>query len=217
MSLWAIVPVKPLDEGKSRLAGILTASHRKALVRSMLENTLEALAAAEVVHRSLVVSRDPAGLELALRRGSEALQEDCLPELNASLEFASRFAAERGASMTLALPADLPLVTARDIQALVKCARVEPCVVIAPDRHTEGTNALLTRPPGVIQYRFGTGSFNVHCQEATQTGIRLHVCERPGFELDIDLPEDLEYLYGKSGGNANNGLHFDLPSRSDSK
>ena len=194
MSLWAIVPVKPLDEGKSRLSGILTANQRKVLAQTMLENTLKALAAAKVIDQSLVVSRDPVVLELAHHLGAEALREDCLPELNASLEFASRFATERGAGIILALPADLPLVTARDIQALVECACVEPCVVIAPDRHTEGTNALLTRPPSVIPYRFGAGSFNVHCQEATQMGIHLQICERPGFGLDIDLPEDLEYL-----------------------
>jgi 2-phospho-L-lactate guanylyltransferase len=196
-----------LDEGKSRLAGILTASQRKALAQSMLENTLKTLAAADMVERVLVVSRDPAVLELARHLGADALQEDCLPELNASLEFASRFAVERGASMTLALPADLPLIAARDIQALVEFASIKPCVVIAPDRRAEGTNALLTRPPGVIPYCFGAGSFKVHCQESIQMGIHLQICERPGFGLDIDLPEDLEYLKSKAGRNAGNGLH----------
>ncbi len=66
--------------------------------------------------------------------------------------------------------------------------------VIAPDRRREGTNALLLRPPGALAYHFGPDSFARHCQEARQRGLRLEVCERPGLALDIDLPEDLEYL-----------------------
>jgi len=194
MSLWAVVPVKPLDEAKSRLAGVLSASKRSALARALLENTLKVLAAAGAVERVLVVSRDPAVLALARAAGADTLLEDGPPELNASLEFATRFAREHGASSTLALPADLPLVTAQDIQALVGSAPAEACIVIAPDRRQEGTNALLTRPPGIIPYRFGTGSFSRHLRQARQRGIRVEICRREGFALDIDLPEDLEYL-----------------------
>jgi 2-phospho-L-lactate guanylyltransferase len=208
MSLWAVVPVKPLEESKSRLEGTLTRAERSALARTLLEHTLKVLATAKAppntaghgVDRVLVVSRDPTVLELARSLGADALPEDCPPELNASLAYATCYALEHGAGMALALPADLAQVTAEDIRALVKCAAAGPCIVIAPDRRGEGTNALLTRPPGAIPYRFGPGSFALHCQEARQMGLRLEVCRRPGLALDVDLPEDLEYLKDSGSG-----------------
>ena len=43
MSLWAIVPVKPLRRGKSRLAGALTEEERANLNQELLERTLRTL------------------------------------------------------------------------------------------------------------------------------------------------------------------------------
>jgi len=211
VSLWAVVPVKPLEESKSRLAGALSQAERSALARSLLERTLRMLAATPEVALVLVVSRDPAVLKLARDLGAGALREDCPPELNASLEFASRYAAEHGAGAVLALPADLPLVTPEDIAALAALAARDPApcaperppgpsAVIAPDRRREGTNALLVRPPGALPYRFGPDSFARHCAEARRLALRLEICERPALALDIDLPEDLEYLKGNSVG-----------------
>jgi 2-phospho-L-lactate guanylyltransferase (CobY/MobA/RfbA family) len=43
MTLWAIVPVKPLRRGKSRLADVLTSEERTDLNRHLLENTIDTL------------------------------------------------------------------------------------------------------------------------------------------------------------------------------
>ncbi len=43
MTLWAIVPVKPLRRGKSRLAGTLTEDERTALNQNLLERTIKVL------------------------------------------------------------------------------------------------------------------------------------------------------------------------------
>ena len=68
----------------------------------------------------------------------------------------------------------------------------QPVVAIAPDRHNEGTNALLVCPPGLIRYAYGIGSFARHCELARQAGARLEIVHRPGLALDLDLPEDLD-------------------------
>ena len=69
-----------------------------------------------------------------------------------------------------------------------------PVVVVAPDRHRNGTNALLVCPVGLIDYEFGPNSFHNHCAKAIDAGARLEVCELPSFALDVDLPEDLEQI-----------------------
>ena len=69
-----------------------------------------------------------------------------------------------------------------------------PVVVIAPDRRGRGTNALLSSPPGLIEYDFGPDSFERHTARAKAAGVRIVVCEIPSIGLDVDLPEDLEFL-----------------------
>jgi 2-phospho-L-lactate guanylyltransferase (CobY/MobA/RfbA family) len=67
-------------------------------------------------------------------------------------------------------------------------------VVIAPDRHEKGTNALLISPTGLIEYDFGEDSFQRHCQRAIDAGARLEIVNLPSLGLDLDLPEDLELV-----------------------
>jgi 2-phospho-L-lactate guanylyltransferase len=92
----------------------------------------------------------------------------------------------------LVLPADLPLLTKDDIEELISLATNPPVVVIAPDRHHKGTNALLSSPPGLIEYDFGPDSFSSHLSHARAAGVRVEICKLPSFGLDIDIPEDLE-------------------------
>jgi 2-phospho-L-lactate guanylyltransferase len=69
-----------------------------------------------------------------------------------------------------------------------------PVVVVAPDRRRQGTNALLVCPAGLIEYDFGPGSFQRHCERARAVGARLEILELPSLALDMDLPEDLDLV-----------------------
>jgi 2-phospho-L-lactate guanylyltransferase len=191
MSLWAIVPVKPLARGKTRLAGVLAPEERAQFNREMFEHILAELAAVPEVERTLVVSRDSAALALARDRGARTLSERQPAELNRALERATGAAQAYGASGVLIVPADLPLVTRQDIRKLIAQGSRPPVVVIAPDRHGEGTNALLVSPIGLIEYAFGANSYQRHLRQVTLSGARLEVCTLVRFALDVDLPEDL--------------------------
>jgi 2-phospho-L-lactate guanylyltransferase len=94
----------------------------------------------------------------------------------------------------LIVPADLPLITPQDIRYMLEFANETPVVVVAPDTRRQGTNALLVCPSGLIEYDFGPGSFQRHCERARQAGARLEICELPSLALDMDLPEDLEQV-----------------------
>jgi 2-phospho-L-lactate/phosphoenolpyruvate guanylyltransferase len=194
MSLWAIVPVKPLKRGKSRLAGILTEEERTQLNQDLLEKTLKTLSELKELDQVLVVSRDPHALTIARNYGAKTVQEDGQPHLNTALARATVMAQLHAPHGVLVLPADLPLLTSEDVIALIDRAIRAPVVVIAPDRHHKGTNALLMVPPGLIEYDFGDGSFERHCERARQAGARLEIVELPSLALDLDLPEDLELI-----------------------
>lgn len=74
MTVWAIVPVKSLQQGKSRLSGVLAEDQRALLNRYLLERVLATLKEIPEIEHTLVISRDPAALALtragwAYRRG----------------------------------------------------------------------------------------------------------------------------------------------------
>jgi 2-phospho-L-lactate/phosphoenolpyruvate guanylyltransferase len=194
MSLWAIVPVKPLRRGKSRLAGILSQDERAKLNQTLLAHTLDTLKATPEIEQILVVSRDTEALALAREHGARTVQEKGAPHLNIALARATVVAHNYATRAVLIVPADLPLLTPQDIRSMLELAHQPPVVVVAPDTRRQGTNALLISPVGLIDYDFGPGSFERHCQLATQAGARLEICELPSLALDMDLPEDLELV-----------------------
>ena len=194
MTLWAIVPVKPLRRGKSRLAGLLSEDERTELNRKLLQHTLKTLCDLKELEEVLVISRDPQALTLARNCGARTVREDGQPELNTALKRATVIAQIYATRGVLVLPADLPLITREDVLTLIDHANDPPVVVIAPDRHNTGTNALLMSPSGLIEYDFGPNSFQRHCQQVEETGARLEVVNLPNLGLDLDFPEDLELI-----------------------
>lgn len=194
MTLWAIVPVKPLRRGKSRLAGALSEDERTELNRNLLQNTLKTLSEIKELEEVLVVSRDPAALTVARNYGARTVREDGQPELNTALKRATVVAQVYATRGVLVLPADLPLISRSDVLELIQRATDPPVIVIAPDRHEKGTNALLISPSGLIEYDFGENSFQRHCEMAKKAGARLEIVSLPSLGLDLDLPEDLELI-----------------------
>jgi 2-phospho-L-lactate/phosphoenolpyruvate guanylyltransferase len=194
MTIWAIVPVKPLRRGKSRLAGTLSEDERADLNQSLLEHTLKTLTDIKELEQVLVVSRDPHALPIARQHGARTVLEDGQPQLNTALTRATVIAKVYATRGVLILPADLPLITREDVLTLMEKAVNPPVIVIAPDRHEKGTNALLLSPSGLIEYDFGENSFERHCERARQAGARLEIVKLPSLGLDLDLPEDLEMI-----------------------
>lgn len=194
MTLWAIIPVKPLRRGKSRLAGALSEDERTELNRTLLEHTLKTLSGLKELEEVLVISRDPQALTIARNHGARTVRENGQPELNTALKRATVIAQVYATRGVLVLPADLPLITREDVLTLIQHADDPPVVVIAPDRHGKGTNALLMSPSGLIEYDFGEDSFQRHCDRVRASGARLEIVDLPSLGLDLDIPEDLEII-----------------------
>jgi 2-phospho-L-lactate/phosphoenolpyruvate guanylyltransferase len=194
MSLWAIVPVKPLRRGKSRLAGVLTEEERTYLNYTMLANTLKTLAGVKELDTVLVISRDTSALALARDFKARTVQEDGSSDLNLAIKRAAVIAQFSVVESLLILPADLPLITPEIIRSLILRKGKPPSLVIAPDRRLDGTNAMLISPPGLIDYSYGPGSFQRHMEQAQHAKSAVEVFHAPELALDLDLPEDLDLL-----------------------
>ena len=194
MAVWAIIPVKPLRRGKSRLAKVISAAERADLNHYLLEHTIKVLRTIDEIENILVISRDKEALALARDLGARTVQEYGSPGLNTALTRAVEIARNYETCGVLVLPADLPKLAADDLRTMLAFRDESPIVVIAPDRKKEGTNALLVCPPDLIEFNYGEGSYQKHMEEARKAGATLEICELPSLELDLDEPEDLAFV-----------------------
>ena len=190
-----VVPVKDLLGTKSRLAPILDPGARAGLTLYMMGHVLAAIGEAGV-EDVCVVSPDRIVLNEAQRRGATPLLQESRG-LNPALEEGRRRALEIGSSTLLVFPADLPLLGADDVLAVLRASEGKS-VVVSPDGARSGTNALLTRPPDAMPFAFGPDSFEAHLEAARSRGLEARVCERPHLAFDLDTAGELAHLK-KSG------------------
>lgn len=193
MKATAIVPVKRFAEAKRRLAGGIDDARREALVAAMLEDSLEAIAGARSIERTVVVSGDPRAQEISSTAGVEVLP-DPADEGHVTAALAGIVRAEvDGAECVVLLPGDCPLLDPKELDRLLTGVP-SSYVAIVPDRHGTGTNALVLSPPGAIEPAFGEGSRERHVEAARAADIPFAVEELPSLALDLDTPADVVAL-----------------------
>lgn len=200
-----LVPVRGFTNGKTRLAGELSVEARASIMQWMLGGVITAALSADVLDDVGVISPDVHVLAYARsvdERVTPILQQPDDPGLNRAAAVGRDWAVQRGASRLLVIFADLPQLTALDVQAIV----AHPAeVVVATDRHGLGTNAMLTPIVGAgndFEFQYGGGSARRHADEAGRLGLSFGLVQRPGTEFDLDTPEDWRTLSGSIGATA---------------
>lgn len=192
MTCWAIIPVKGTALGKQRLAGVLDGAGRSALVGDMLDHVVGVVRAARGIDRIALVGSSRHG-----QRDDIALLPDPGTGLNPAVVSAITAAQAQGATRAMVIFADLPQLTALDIERLAAAPRI----ALAPDRHDTGTNAVSLPLPDAsgFTFRFGPDSFARHGAEAERIGLGFEVIRTPGLQRDIDEPADLPDAAGLRG------------------
>lgn len=186
-----VIPVKTLETTKSRLSAILDKEQRRFLSEKMLLHVLRA-SCGPGVREQVVVTSDHHVARLAEEQGSIPVLEEG-NGLNRALSQATRYLVERGGSSILILPSDLPFITDQDVEAILNLAKDEQAIVISPCHRGNGTNALLVKPPGILEYAFGEQSFQRHKKKALQCGVNPAIYYSRSVGFDLDLPEDFHY------------------------
>jgi 2-phospho-L-lactate/phosphoenolpyruvate guanylyltransferase len=193
MRLFAIVPVKDLEESKSRLSPFLSSKEREVLTLVMLNHVLAMLREVDAVEQVGVVSPSPRALFMAEDADTTALPQES-QGLNNALEEGRNWAISEGASSLLVLPADLPYLSTFDVRMLTTMPRDERVAVISPDEADEGTNALLMRPVDAMPFAFGPGSYETHQRTAKEHGLEVGIYKHTSISHDVDTFEDLQAL-----------------------
>jgi 2-phospho-L-lactate/phosphoenolpyruvate guanylyltransferase len=196
MTTVAILPVKSFGRAKQRLGARLDEHRRRELAAAMLADVLAALSEVRGLDRLVVVTAEPAAAEAARATGALVVHDPV--EAGQSAAAARGIAEAPDADRVLLVPGDCPAVVPDEIEALL--ARAGRGVVIVPDRHGHGTNALLIAPPDALAPSFGVGSLARHAALARAGGAEVRIARIPSLELDVDTPEDLDALRAAGPG-----------------
>src|SRR4051794_39245174 len=164
----AILPVKRFARAKQRLREAVDGEARERLAAAMVGDVLDVLCDHPALDRVLVVTAEPPVADRATACGAIVVHDPDEAGQSAAAALGVLAARELSAQRVLLVPGDTPALHAADLDALL--ARVEP-VVIVPDRHGTGTNALLLSPPGAIAPAFGPGSRERHQRAAVAAGV----------------------------------------------
>lgn len=193
-----IIPLKAFGRSKTRLSPVLSPSERATLARLMAIDVLRTLAAAPEVERVLIAGKaaDHAGLAAAF--GCDFIEDDPALDVSGNVARAAGLAAA-GAETLLYLPADLPLLTVRDLRTLF--ARHRGGLTLCRAGRDNGTNAMLASPPAAASFSFGGDSAERHSAAARAAGWQATVLDIAAFDRDIDEPGDLRWLcrHGRTG------------------
>jgi 2-phospho-L-lactate guanylyltransferase len=189
----AVLPVKTFGRAKQRLGEAVGPAQRAELAAGMVADVLDALGAIGGLDEVIVVTAEPRAASAARDARAHVVDDPVEAGQSDAAVRGVDAAVMRGAERVLLVPGDCPALDPDEVGALL--AGFDGAdVVIVPDRHGSGTNALRLSPPDVIAPAFGPGSFARHAARGAAAGAVVRVAQAPSLELDVDTPGDLAAL-----------------------
>lgn len=182
MKWTAIVPLKAAAQRKTRLAGALDGTEAAALAQGMADHVIATLAGVSAIGSIRVLSPAPGDIP------GTVWEPDQGKGLNAELD---RVCAALAGLPMLIVHADLPLLGADDVAALLRAAEAAGAA-IATDRHGMGTNALAMRAATCVGFAFGPDSLARHLERLPDAAV----LRREGLAIDIDTADDIAAAKG---------------------
>jgi 2-phospho-L-lactate guanylyltransferase len=194
-----VVPVKRLQQAKSRLSGFLEPAARQqlviTLVRHVINTVYRSIVSQSIPARIWLVSPDPTLRDVTNNKDVEWFP-DPVEELNAALTAARHHLQQCGCSSMMILAGDLPFLTVDDVRLLIEAlALADYDVVLAPDQEQRGTNALGYDCLLCFHSDLERISAAHHLRSAARLGLRVHLVHTPTLAFDLDDGERLQQYY----------------------
>lgn len=170
---------------------MLGAGSRQALAQAMFSDVLSTLRRVPGLDEIAVVTGDRTAESAASGQRITVLHDSAQSGQSDAALIGIQHALEAEYDRAVLVPGDTPLLQPDEIAGLIAGTWA---VVVVPDRHGTGTNALVLSPPDAIEPSFGPDSFARHLAAAEAAGVPHRVEEVPGLALDVDTPSDLAEL-----------------------
>ena len=188
---WLLIPVKSLEAGKGRLDGALKPAYRRRLNEFFLRRILKTAGKFPGRDRTVVISGCGDVLRIAEAYGAKPIRQRPENGLNSAVTQGVAKLRRIGAKNILLIACDEPLVRPVDLRDIIRRGEKLNQIVICPDKHGTGTNALYLPSGAPMRFRFGKDSLSKHVREALLSGLAPYVYFNERIALDIDTPADL--------------------------
>lgn len=202
----ALVALRDLSGGKTRLAATLGPSERRALTEFAATAVVRSCVGAQAVAETFVVTGSEAVARWAVGVGAGVWREPAgVAGLAPVMQAAAAHFASPARNLVL-LMGDLPLLQPADLDRWLRRAS-ETEVALAPSRSGEGTNLLALRAGCTMSLSFGRPhSLALHRSAARAARLRYRTLPCSAAALDVDEPADLALLATQPA--ACQALHF---------
>lgn len=185
----AAIPMKPLIEGKSRLASAFTDDQRGNLVIGMLTTVIDAIKGAGVTD-FIIVGGDDRVEKVGQGTGGTWVPDPGI-DLNDTIKNVFADILGKGSS-AMFLAGDLPFLKAADVYSLIRTSGNRKNIALSPAKKDGGTNGILV-PPGIeFEPQMGIRSFAKHLSQAASAAQSVSICYSYGLGFDLDTTDDLE-------------------------
>ena len=191
---FVLIPVKNLKFANERLSSVLSQEERTVLAYAMLKDVFSSVAKSSLADKVAVVTLDRKAMLMADECGFVIIDEKEQKSESSSVDYALKICKDLGAESVLVIPGDAPLITEDDIDFLLNKVKDHPHVILVPSGDKLGTNAILRKPPDVLESMFGHDSFKKHIDQADEKNVSYEIYEVKNLALDIDEPGDIDAL-----------------------
>jgi 2-phospho-L-lactate guanylyltransferase len=144
-----------------------------------------------MLHAIVVVSGEPEVADIVAGRDVILIDDTTEKGQSSAARAGLARATALGLDRAALVPSDCPLLDPAELEELLVRAAGGADVVVVPDRHGTGTNALVVDPSGRFEPQFGPGSCQRHVDQAESRGLRCSIERPPSLTIDVDTGEDL--------------------------
>jgi 2-phospho-L-lactate guanylyltransferase len=216
-AIWAVVPVKTLDQSKQRLESCL-GDIRHELTVAMFIDLLDSLKSSELITNTAIVTADLRVKSIANRYGVLVVDEKQSGDMNLAISQGVEAVRQAGGTHAAIFPADIPLARGEEIDRLINTMlaagknSLGPVVGICPSADKGGTNFLYLETAYDFPFQYGPDSYHLHLKSASEASCQVVIVSSPTISLDIDHQTDLDayisYCTNHSGYENTQTWHF---------
>ena len=192
-----LIPMRSLNEGKTRLSNFLSPNKREKLIKLLFTQLLKKLKSLKnqfpLIFSDILVITPCEEVE-KISKGFHVLvlKEQSLNGLNSAVKKGICWSSENLYDSSLILPGDIIDPETEDIKKILEMGKKSRnSMVICPSTDF-GTNALFLSLPTRLDFKFGPNSFFEHQKEAKKISIRPIIAPVDSLKDDLDTGKDLE-------------------------
>ena len=194
-----LIPMRALNEGKSRLSNFLSPNSRARLVELLFTQLLKKLNKLKfeypfIFSKVIVITPCEKVKKISEKFGAFVFMETEPNDLNSALKLGMSWSLENRYESILIIPGDLIDPNADDIKKILNMGKnSKESMIICPSSDF-GTNALFLPIPTKFNLKFGQNSFFEHQKEADRISMGSVIAPLESLKDDLDTGKDIEKL-----------------------